>query len=123
MGFRYIQGKRGKREEWTFQYTGAELAPRAKAKAAALLEEERGIERAITTCRAGGAYSGRKDDISRLRERLTGKGEQRERCELLARELERAGERVFELGLGDLVYFGIDEGITESAEGGGQLGE
>jgi hypothetical protein len=37
--------------------------------------------------------------------------------------LERAGDRVFELALGDLVYFGMDEGITASGELGGASGE
>jgi hypothetical protein len=91
MGFRYIEGKRGKRNDWTFCYTGAELAPRARAKAAALLEEERGVERALLACKGGGDYSGRKQDIARFRGRLRDKGEDRERCELLARELERGG--------------------------------
>jgi hypothetical protein len=116
MGFTYIEGGRGQRDGWTFRYTGAELAPRARAKAAALLEEERGLERAFAACKAGGAYSGRKEDLARFRQRLRDKGEQRERCELLARELERAADRVFELGLGDLVYFGMDEGITASGD-------
>jgi hypothetical protein len=123
MGFRYIEGKRGQRNDWTFRYTGAELAPRARAKASTLLEEERGIERALLACKGGGAYSGRKEDIARFRSRLRDKGEERERCELLARELERAGELVFDLSLADLVYFGMDEGITESHEVEGSPGE
>jgi hypothetical protein len=115
MGFTYIAGKRGQRENWTFHYTGAELAPRARAKAVALLEEERGIERALLASKTGGTYSGRKEDLARFRQRLQDRGEEREGCELLARELERAGQRLFELGLGDLVSFGMDEGITDSS--------
>ncbi len=115
MAFVYLEGERGHREGWTFQYTGAELAPRARAKAVALLDEERGIERALATCAAGRVYSGRDEDISRFRKRLREKGEQRERCELLARELARAGTRVFELELADLVFFGMDESITDPA--------
>ena len=61
----------------------------------------------------GAAYSGRDEDVGRLRKRLREKGEERERCELLARELARAGERTVELGLGDLVYFNMDEGISD----------
>jgi hypothetical protein len=118
MGFRYIEGGRGHRDSWTFRYTGAELVPRARAKAVALLNEERGIERALAACKAGGAYSGRKEDISRFRQRLKAKGEERERCELLARELERGGDRLFELALSDLVYFEMDEGITQTDESG-----
>ena len=113
MAFHYLEGDRGLREKWTFHYTGAELAPRARAKAAVLLEEERGIERALAACQAGAAYSGRGEDLSRFRSRLQEKGEQRERCELLARELARAGEKLFALEVSDLVYFGMDEAISD----------
>jgi hypothetical protein len=116
VGFTYIEERRGHRDNWVFQYKGADLALRARVKAVALLEEERGIERALAACKAGDAYSGRKEDIARFRQRLKAKGEERERCELLARELERAADLVFELGLGDLVYFGMDEGITASGQ-------
>jgi hypothetical protein len=113
MAFHYLDDERGLREKWTFHYTGAELAPRARAKALALLEEERGIERAMAACQAGAAYSGRSEDLSRFRSRLQEKGEQRERCELLARELTRAGDKVFALEVADLVYFGMDEAISD----------
>lgn len=113
MAFHYLEDERGLREKWTFQYTGAELAPRARAKAGVLLDEERGIERALAACQAGAAYSGRGEDITRFRKRLAEKGEQRERCELLARELTRAGERLFSLEVSDIVYFGMDEAISD----------
>ncbi|WP_020475664.1 hypothetical protein [Zavarzinella formosa] len=115
MAFTYMQGERGERNGWLFHYVGEELSPRAKVKAMALLDDERSIERALTTCLSGAAYSGREEDISRFRKRLREKGEERERCELLARELARAGERVFSLALGDLVYFGMDEAISDPA--------
>jgi len=85
----------------------------ARTKAAALLEEERSIERALAACLAGAPYHGRDEDLGRVRKRLREKGEERERCELLARELARAGERVFALELSDLVYFGMDEAISD----------
>jgi hypothetical protein len=88
-----------------------------------LLEEERGVEQALLACKGGGDYSGRKQDIARFRGRPRDKGEERERCELLARELERAGDRMFDLSLTDLVYFEMDEGITESHEVGGSPGK
>src|SRR5437763_586156 len=50
MAFNYLDDERGQREKWTFQYTGAELAPRARAKAVALLAEERSIEQALADC-------------------------------------------------------------------------
>jgi hypothetical protein len=115
MAFTYLEGQGGQRDHWTFNYTGAELAPRARAKAAVLLDEERGIERALAACEAGGTYSGRDEDLARFHKRLREKGQERERCELLARELARAGARVFALALGDLVYFGLDEAITDPA--------
>lgn len=118
MGFTYIVSIRGRRREWRFLYRGVELAPYARAKAAGLLEEERGLRRALAACRSGESYSGRREDIAKLKKRLAGKGEERERCELLARELARAGEREFELELDDLVYFGLDEGVTSDVEGG-----
>jgi hypothetical protein len=117
LGFTYIGSDRGRRREWTFLYRGAELAPYARAKATALLEEERGLRRALAACRAGEPYSGRREDINKFKQRLQSKGEARERCELLARELARAGERAFELGVDDLVYFGLDEGITSEEVG------
>lgn len=113
MAITYLDDERGLREKWTFRYTGHELAPRAKAKAAVLLDEERSIERALAACKAGESYSGRSEDLSRFRSRLESKGEQRERCELLARELARAGDSVFLLEVGDLVYFGMDEGTSD----------
>lgn len=113
MAFHYLDDERGLRDKWTFQYTGAELAPRARAKAVSLLEEERSIERALAACQAGATYSGRGEDLSRIRSRLREKGEQRERCELLARELARAGEKVFALEVADLVYFNMDESISD----------
>jgi hypothetical protein len=112
LGFTYIVSGRGQRREWRFLYRGAELAPYAQSKATALLEEERGLRRALAACRAGEPYSGRREDIDKFKRRLQSKGEARERCELLARELTRAGEREFELALDDLVYFGLDAGIT-----------
>ena len=33
MGFTYMRGERGQRDNWPFQYVGAELAVRARAKA------------------------------------------------------------------------------------------
>ena len=105
----------GKRDRWTFWYSGTDLAARARAKATALLEEERGIEAALTACQAGATYSGRDEDLARFRQRLKEKGRERERCELYARELARAGVRIFELELGDLVYFGLDEGTSDPA--------
>jgi hypothetical protein len=39
---------------------------------------------------------------------------------MLARELARASEPEFELGLDDLVYFGLDEGITSAELGSAQ---
>jgi hypothetical protein len=113
MAFTYMQGDRGQRNSWLFNYTCTEISGRARTKAAALLEEERGIERALVACVSGAAYSGREEDVGRLRKRLREKGEERERCELLARELARAGEQVVQLGLGDLVYFNMDEGISD----------
>jgi hypothetical protein len=113
MAFHYLDDERGLRDKWTFHYTGAELAPRARAKAAALLEEERSIERAMAACQAGAPYSGRGEDLSRFRSRLREKGEQRERCELLARELARAGDKVFALEVADIVYFNMDEAISD----------
>ncbi|OWK41849.1 hypothetical protein [Fimbriiglobus ruber] len=113
MAFHYLDDERGLREKWTFHYTGADLAPRARAKAVALLEEERGIERAMAACQAGAAYSGRSEDLSRFRSRLQEKGEQRERCELLARELTRAGDQVFALEVADIVYFDMDDAISD----------
>lgn len=113
MGFRYITSRRGQRREWRFLYRGSELAVYARAKAVALLEEERGLQRALAACRKGESYIGRKEDLAKFKRRLQDKGEERERCELLARELDRAGEKEFELDLDDLVYFGMDEGITE----------
>jgi hypothetical protein len=115
MAFHYLDDERGQREKWTFHYTGAELAPRARAKAIALLEEERSIEQALAACQAGAAYSGRSEDLARIRSRLQAKGEQRERCELLARELARAGDKVFALEVADIVYFGMDEAISDPA--------
>jgi hypothetical protein len=116
MGFVYIRSVRTARREWRFVYTGTELAPFARAKALKLLEEERGLERALAACRAGEAYAGRKEDISKFKHRLRTKGEERERCEVLAREFARAASRPFELDVDDIVYFGMDEGI--SAGGG-----
>jgi hypothetical protein len=113
MAFTYMQGDRGQRNSWLFTYTCAEIAGRARTKAATLLEEERGIERALMACLSGAKYSGREEDVGRLRKRLREKGEERERCELLARELARAGEQTVQLGLGDLVYFNMDEGISD----------
>ncbi|MBL8618614.1 MAG: hypothetical protein JNM72_23580 [Deltaproteobacteria bacterium] len=113
MAFHYLDEERGNRDEWVFCYTGAELAPKARAKATTLLDEERGIEQALAACEAGAAYSGRGEDLTRIRKRLQAKGEQRERCELLARELERAGDTVFELQVADMVYFGMDERISD----------
>jgi hypothetical protein len=113
MAFTYMQGDRGQRNSWLFNYTGAEVAARAQTKTAVLLEEERGIERALVGCVSGAAYSGREEDVGRLRKRLREKGEERERCELLARELARSGDQIVALGLGDLVYFGMDEGISD----------
>ena len=113
MAFYYMQGDRGQRNSWLFTYTSAEIAKRAQAKAETLLEEERGIEQALTTCLNGAKYSGREEDVRRLRDRLKDKGEERERCELLARELARAAEQPVELALGDLVYFNMDEGISD----------
>ena len=112
MGFTYIVSSRGRRREWTFLYSGTELASYARSKAASLLEEERGLRRALTACRTGEPYAGRKEDLAKLKGRLQGKGELRERCELLARELARAGDRQFEMDLEDLVFFEMDEGIT-----------
>jgi hypothetical protein len=83
LGFTYIVSVRGRRREWTFLYQGAELAPYARAKAVALLEEERGLRRALAACRAGEPYSGRREDIAKFKKRLQSKGEERERCELL----------------------------------------
>jgi hypothetical protein len=117
MGFSYIETSRGQRSTWRFLYRGTELAPFARTKAATLLEDERGIGKALATCRSGPAYSGRREDVAKLKRRLRDKGEARERCELLARELARAGEREFELALDDLVYFGLDEGITSEGVG------
>jgi hypothetical protein len=113
MAFVYMQGDRGQRSSWLFSYTCTEIAGRARTKAAVLLEEERGVERALMICLSGAAYSGREEDVGRLRKRLREKGEERERCELLARELARAGEQTVQLGLGDLVYFNMDEGISD----------
>ena len=115
MAFHYLDDESGQREKWTFRYSGAELAPKARAKAVALLEEERSIERALAACQAGAAYSGRSEDLARIRSRLRAKGEQRERCELLARELTRAAEEAFALGVADIVYFGMDEAISDPA--------
>jgi hypothetical protein len=115
MAFHYLDDDRGQRDKWTFHYTGAELAPRARAKAIALLEEERSIERAMAACQAGAAYSGRGEDLERIRSRLQAKGEQRERCELLARELARAADKVFALEVADIVYFDMDEAISDPA--------
>jgi hypothetical protein len=78
------------------------------------------LRRALAACRAGEPYSGRREDIAKFRRRLQDRGEERERCELLARELARAGEQTFELGLDDLVYFGMDEGITSEEVGPAQ---
>lgn len=122
MGFNYLGEERGLRHEWTFRYTGAELAPRARAKATQLLAEERGIEQAVHNCQAGGEYSGWEDDLSRLHERLRAKGEERERCELLARELARAAGELFELQVGDLVYFELDAEITDPSVRSGASG-
>src|SRR5581483_4237820 len=84
-----------------------------RTKSAALLEEERSIERALAACLSGAAYPGRDEDLGRLRKRLREKGQEREECELLARELARAGENMVALELGDLVYFNMDEGISD----------
>jgi hypothetical protein len=113
MAFHYLDDERGQREKWSFHYTGTELAPRARGKAATLLEEERSIERALAACQAGPVYSGRGEDLGRFRSRLEAKGEQRERCELLARELARAGDKLFALEVADIVYFGMDEAISD----------
>ena len=115
MGFHYLDDERGQRDKWAFHYTGAELAPRARAKAITLLLEERSIEQALAACQAGAAYPGRSEDLSRIHSRLQANGEQRERCELLARELARAGDRVFTLEVADIVYFGMDDAISDPA--------
>ena len=47
MAFTYMRGDQGHRYNWSFNYTAAEIAVRARTKAAALLEEERSIERAL----------------------------------------------------------------------------
>src|SRR4051794_38939859 len=117
MGFTYIVSVRGRRSDWKFLYTGDEVAPFARTKAAALLGEERGLEQALAACKAGVAYVDRKEDVAKFRKRLRAKGEHRERCELLAREMVRAGDRKFELDLDDLVYFGMDEGISPASAG------
>jgi hypothetical protein len=108
-----MRSDRGQRFSWRFNYKAKEIADRARAKAAVLLEEERGIERVLAACLSGAAYSGRDEDLTRFRKRLREKGEEREQCELLARELARSGEQVIALELGDLVYFGMDEGISD----------
>ena len=113
MAFTYMRGDRGQRSSWRFQYKAAEISARARTKAAALLEEERSIERALAACLSGATYTGRDEDLDRLRKRLREKGQEREECELLARELARAGESVVSLELGDLVYFNMDEGISD----------
>jgi hypothetical protein len=109
MAFTYMRGDRGQRSSWRFHYKAAEISARARTKAAALLEEERSIERALAVCLSGATYPGRDEDLDRLRKRL----QEREECELLARELARAGEQVVALELGDLVYFNMDEGISD----------
>lgn len=113
MAFTYMRGDRGNRHNWRFHYKAIEISTRAKLKATFLLDEERGIEKALAACLAGTVYSGRDEDLSRLRKRLREKGEEREECELLARELARAGDNVVALELGDLVYFNMDEGISD----------
>jgi hypothetical protein len=113
MAFTYMRGDRGQRSSWRFHYKAAEISARARTKAGALLEEERSIERALAACLSGTTYPGRDEDLDRLRKRLREKGQEREECELLARELARAGEQVVSLELGDLVYFNMDEGISD----------
>jgi len=113
MAFTYMRGDRGQRSSWRFHYKAAEISARARTKGTALLEEERSIERALAACLSGATYPGRDEDLSRIRKRLRDKGEEREECELLTRELARAGEQVVSLELSDLVYFNMDEGISD----------
>ena len=113
MAFTYMRGDQGQRSNWRFHYTATEISARARTKAVALLEEERSIERALAACLTGAAYHGRDEDLGRIRKRLREKGEEREECELLARELARAGDQVVSLELSDLVYFNMDEGISD----------
>jgi hypothetical protein len=113
MAFKYMSSDSGQRERWDFHYTGTEVSTYARRKAALLLEEERGLEQALREALDGVAYSGKSEDLSRLRGRLHQKGEERERCEVFARELARAGDRIFSLDVDDLVYFKMEEGISD----------
>lgn len=115
MAFQYIKSDSGQRDRWVFHYPAHELAQFAQAKAQILLQEERGLEQALLVALQGVEYPGRDEDIGRLRRRLQTKGEERERCELFARELTRAGDRDFPVDVDDLVYFKMEEGISDPA--------
>ena len=110
MGF-YNDSCRPKRTEWEYCYTGAELKPFADKLYRKHAEQEARARNTMATLLQDPHVAQSDRRMDDLKEAIKMHGTMREQCAVWLLEFGRRPERSFALGLGDVTFFELTQGI------------
>lgn len=97
------------RHGWTYTYTGQELLPYATKLYAEYYHKEQAARNSMADLMKDMNVSQNDARIQEGKRDITNYGTIKEQCLVFKHEFDRHPEKVYELGLGDVTFFGLAE--------------
>jgi hypothetical protein len=97
------------RHGWTYTYTGLELLPHAQRLYKELFGKEQAARNTMATFMRNMDVSQNDPRVQEAKRDITNYGTLKEQCSVFQHEFARNPDKTYELGLGDITFFGLAE--------------
>lgn len=111
----YNEHRSANRSDWKYAYKGAELLPYARKKLEYHSEQENAARREAAALLTDPTVQRNSEAVKRAEQAITEHGDAAEKCKVWVHQFQRESDRDFQLALGDVVYFGLVDGISPVA--------
>lgn len=95
------------RNEWTYRYTGRELLSAATELYKQFYEQEQTARNKMVDLMKDMNVSQSDPRVAEAKRDIQTFGSQKEQCQVFKHEFKRNPEKIYELGLGDVTFFGL----------------
>ncbi len=99
-----------RREEWRYTYFGKELLEAARAKLTEFTDKETTCRQEMAGLMTDATVSMADDGVDKLKKDIERFASLAEQCSVFVHQFARAPDEKFSLGLGDVVFFGLQKG-------------
>jgi hypothetical protein len=98
-----------RRNDWTYNYTGSQLLAAAVRLHKDFSDKEMAARNKMATFMTDMNISQSDPKINEARKDIERYGMLKEQCQVFKHEFKRNAEKLYELGLGDVTFFGLAE--------------